>query len=156
MKFKVIPNSQTPEVDDSYKKLAGLLDNQKLLTKFLKFARSRHNCVGLAANQVSLDGERIMEPFFALKDGHFWNVFLMPIILKYKGKPVEKQEGCLTWVGCSILAKRYPEINVQYYNLKGEKKIENLYGFTAQIFQHEYNHLIGVEEDVYPHEGVLK
>lgn len=45
---------------------------------------------------------------------------------------------------------RYPWIDVEYYNEKGELKQERLSGysretdFTGIIFQHEFDHLQGV------------
>ena len=55
MKFKIIPNEQTPEV---YKhRLANKLmeTDLKMLHKFLVFARKQYNCAGLSCNQVALD-----------------------------------------------------------------------------------------------------
>ena len=148
MKFKIIPNEQTPKVN-SCKQGEILLENDRqILIKFLSFARRQINCAGLAANQVSLDGERIMEKFFAIKIDHFWDIIVHPIILKEVGKKKEFKEGCLTWLGKTIYAKRYSEIEVSYYNLKGELQNRVISGFEAQVWQHEYNHLIGVEEDV--------
>ena len=59
---------------------------------------------------------------------------------------VIKKEGCLTWLGRTILAERYPQIKVRYYNLKGQHIEREISGIEAQIFQHEYKHLMGVAE----------
>jgi len=145
MKFKIIANEQTPIIGET-KSVQELLTDFKLLEKFLSFARRQHNCIGLAANQVSLDGNRIMENFFAIKTDHTWDIILHPEIIQYIGKPEKQTEGCLTWLGKKIIADRFPEIQVVYYNLKGEKKSETISGFEAQIWQHEYNHLHGIPE----------
>jgi peptide deformylase len=147
MKFKIIANQQTPKIE-SLTTENNIYKNRdyKLLTKFLSFARRQHNCVGLAANQVSCDGERIMKPFFAIKDDRWWDIIIQPEILKYHGEKEEKIEGCLTWLGKKIVVKRYPEIDVEYYNLKGEFISKKIFGLAAQIWQHEYNHLMGIEE----------
>lgn len=145
MKFKIIPNERTPKANDIlFQKDIKL----KLFEKFLSFASRQHNCVGLAANQVSLNGERIRKPFFAIKYNHFWDIVLKPKILKYVGAGEEKKESCLTWIGKDIIVMRWLHIEVEYYNLKGEFIKENITGIKAQIFQHEYNHLMGVLENV--------
>jgi peptide deformylase len=146
MKFKIIPNEQTPEITIFTDPQMLIIKQKKFLIKFLSFARRQHNCAGLAANQVSLDGDRIMERFFAIKIGHFWDLVINPEIIDYFGKPVIKKEGCLTWLGKTIIVKRHPEIRVKYYNIKGELFDKNINGFEAQIWQHEYNHLMGIAE----------
>lgn len=148
MKFKIIPNEQTPEVKIlAFDRVALEYDKQKLV-KFLSFASRQFNCCGLAANQVSLDGERIMENFFAIKIGHIWDLVICPQILAYKGKPKIEFEGCLTWLGKTITAKRYPVIDVTCYNIKGKKFVRTISGFEAQIWQHECNHLNGIKENI--------
>lgn len=158
MKLKIIQNQQTPKIEtftdsitpfESIQKF--IKQERKLLEKFLWFSQKQFNCAGLAANQVAIDGKRIMEPFFTIKNTetrlHFWEIIIHPTIIKYIGKPETKNEGCLTWIGKDIIAERYPEIDVSYYNLIGRCKV-HLSGFYAQVFQHEYNHLMGVEENV--------
>ena len=150
MKFKIIPNEQTPEL--AYDKGADVIlkENDKLLRKFLSFTRRQHNCAGLASNQVSVDGQRIDIPFFAILDDriNFWDIVINPIIEDYIGNKETKIEGCLTWLGKKIEVERYPAIKVMYCNLKGEGISEVIEGYLAQVFQHEYNHLKGIEEKV--------
>ena len=87
-----------------------------------------------------------MERFFVIKINHRWEMFLDPKILEYFGEKEKKYEGCLTCIGEIIEVERYPMISVQYYNLKGELVSICLKDFEAQVFQHELNHLDGVEE----------
>ena len=151
MKFKIIPNTQTPKIEHKITNVQAFIkDNRKLLEKFLSFARRQHNCVGLAANQVSVDGERIMLPFFAIlnEQERFWDIFIAPELVEEIGEPVETKERCLTWLGKTIEATRYPIVHVKYTKLNGESKEDLLHGFHGQIFQHEYNHLMGIEEKV--------
>lgn len=151
MKFKIIPNEQTPEIalynDIQQQEVIPFIEeNYLLLSKFLSFARTKKNCVGLAANQVSVDGNRIMKPFFAIKEGSFWNLILFPKIIEGYGLPKEEIETCLTWIGKKIKATRHPGISVSYYTLKGEYIETLIKNFEAQIWQHEYNHLKGINE----------
>ncbi len=151
MKFKIIPNQQTPRIIQKLDTEDYLFPNIKMLEKFLSFASRQHNCAGLAANQCSLDGERIMERFFAIKvsglGGKFWDIIIEPKILKYKGKKELFEEGCLTWLGKSFKVYRYPKILVSYYDIKGDLIANNITGFEAQVWQHEIDHLNGVVED---------
>lgn len=140
-KFKIIPNEQTPKTTE-----AVTHHDRKLLDKFLSFARRQHNCTGLASNQVSVDGKRIDKKFFAIKVGHFWDIIIHPDIIKYNGMKEEKIEGCLTWLGKKIIADRYHNIDVCYTNLKDQNIVRTITGFEAQVWQHEYNHLQGIEE----------
>ena len=146
MKFKIIQNEQTPKIE-TYKDIETFLkEDRKLLEKFISFSMHQHNCAGLASNQVSVDGERIMEPFFTIKDRNGWDIIIHPKILKYKGKKKKLFERCLTWRGMDIEAERYPELFVIYFNLKGEVISKKIIDYEAQIWQHECNHLRGVEE----------
>jgi peptide deformylase len=61
-----------------------------------------------------------------------------------------ERDGCLSIPDRSGNSVRYPWIDVEYQNEKGEKVRERLEGysrqntFTAVIFQHEYDHTKGV------------
>ena len=97
MKLKIIPNEQTPKIID-HKSLDKLLtEDRKLLEKFISFCQQRKDCAGLAANQIAVDGQRIMEPFFTAKDRNGWEIFIHPEIILYEGSKATKEEGCLTW-----------------------------------------------------------
>jgi len=145
MKFKIIPNEQTPKIEIPHNTL--ILDySYKMLIKFISFARRQHKCAGLAANQVSCNGDRIMKAFFAIKINNVWDLIINPKILKYSGKKEIKIEKCLTWIGKEMQVARYLEIQVNYINLKGDLFEKIVTGFQAQIWQHEYNHLMGIVE----------
>lgn len=58
-------------------------------------------------------------------------------------------EGCLSVVFGDIwklaYVPRYKQIDVVYLNLDGEQIQKRLSGFAAKVFQHEFDHLQGVE-----------
>ena len=92
-----------------------------------------------------------MHRFFAFNDGGAWKVVVNPIIKELNGEPEEKREGCLTWIGSTIVADRWPEIEVSYWSTDGEYTQGLVIdGFEAQVWQHEVDHLNGVEENVVP------
>lgn len=151
MKFKIIPNQQTPKVqkhDNSCIK-----EKTKELVNFVLFASKQENTVGLSANQVSLDGERFMIRAFAFvnMETKSWDLAVNPVIKKAYGINEIKYEGCLTWKGMTIIAKRARKVDVSYHTLKGEFIQKTFKGLTAQIFQHEMDHLNGIEEKMTPY-----
>jgi len=77
-----------------------------------------------------------------------WRIIIDPEISEYSGIKEEKAEGCLTWKGKVIVAERYRKIRVRYFDDMGKRCEEDVKGFEAQIWQHEINHLDGVEEKV--------
>jgi peptide deformylase len=153
MIFEVIPNEQTPRVPDIEDIRTFLIRNIKELQAFRDYASSRLDAAGLACNQVSFNGYRFMARAFALRElntndrAPVWKLIIDPVITEHIGIKELKLEGCLTWKGMYILAQRSRAVRVDYYNEVGEKKIGEVYkGFEAQIWQHEVNHLNGVEE----------
>lgn len=149
MNFKIIKNEQTPRVNTGMEEPAlnyFIKNNYSMFEKFISFASRQKTAVGLAANQVSLNGERIMLRFFAIKHDHRWELILNPKILKFHGIGTEQIETCLTWPGRKIKVKRWYSIDVSYYSLKGESIHGAITGLQAQIWQHEHAHIFGTEE----------
>jgi peptide deformylase len=148
--FKIILEEQTPEVPRIENIEVFIKENEQMLMQFLMFASKTKKCAGLAANQVSLNGERINKRFFAYKDEHgFFRLIINPDLFEKMGDPIKVREGCLTWPGRIFEVERYDSIAVEFYSLDGEKYIRGFSGYTSQIWQHEIDHLNGVEEKIY-------
>ena len=65
----------------------------------------------------------------------------------WKKISIEKEsefEGCLSVPSIRGKVERYTNIEVTYYNEKGEKIIKQVKGFTARDIQHECDHLDGI------------
>ncbi|MCK5399370.1 peptide deformylase, partial [bacterium] len=54
------------------------------------------------------------------------------------------EEGCLSVPEIFARVERSEKVRVRYYNEKGELKEEDLEGFNARVFLHEYDHLQGL------------
>ena len=54
----------------------------------------------------------------------------------------DTEEGCLSLEGVRK-TKRYENIEVEYYDFAWKKQRKKLSGWTAQICQHELDHLVG-------------
>ena len=151
MIFEIIPNQQTPKVPEIEDIELFFIQNIKKLQAFKEYAYTCFNAVGLAGNQCNLDGERFMARVFALRDTekHFWRLIIDPHIIEYVGMKEIKIEGCLTWKGRRIVAERSRAVRVSYFDEIGQSINNELhFGFEGQVWQHEINHLNGVEERV--------
>ena len=151
MKIIVIPNEQTPRVDDvnDYVNIY-IGNNYDELQAFLEYVKTRPDAAGLAANQCSIDDKRFMVRAFALRSrvDSSCKLIIDPQITEYIGIKDMRAEGCLTWKGMNIIAERSRAVKVRYYDMDSTLHIGVFSGFVGQIWQHEINHLNGIEEDV--------
>ena len=94
-------------------------------------------CVGMAANMIG-----VSKNIIAINDNNNYTVMYNPEILK-ADKEYETEEGCLSLDGVRK-TKRYRKIKVRYLDKDFKIKIKTYDGFTAQIIQHEIDHLSGI------------
>jgi len=151
--FEIIPDEQTPKVPEIEMKDAWdyVTKHVPILQEFLNDCYGRTNAVGLACNQVSLNGERLMIRAFAYKDrfDKVWRIAIDPKIEEYIGLKEIRCEGCLTWKGKTIVAERSRAVRVSYVDIFGNYRPDEIYkGFDAQVWQHEINHLNGIAERI--------
>ena len=97
---------------------------------------NREHCVGMAANMIGVKKNIII-----VNMGFMDVVMFNPVIIK-KDTPYEAEEGCLSLEGVRKTT-RYQNIEVEYYDFAWEKQRQKLSGWTAQICQHEIDHLAG-------------
>lgn len=148
--FKIILNEQTPKTNFIKNTEEWIDKNSNLLNSFLFFSLKNNKAAALSANQVSLNGDRIMDRFFSIREngnGEKWRIIINPKIIETYGDLKEFEEGCLTWPGKKIIAKRYPKIKVSFFRISG-LHVEDMIidGFESQVWQHEIDHLNGIEE----------
>ena len=94
-------------------------------------------CVGMAANMIGVN-----KAIIAVNMG-FMNVAMFnPKIVKRNGK-YETEEGCLSLDGVRKCV-RYQEIEVEYEDINFKRQRQKYSGWTAQIIQHECDHLKGI------------
>lgn len=150
MNFEVIADQQTPLTPEIKDVKVFIKENKEKIEKFKEYAEFREDGIGLAANQCSLDGERFNLRMVAVKDTrtHECRIAIDPKIVRYHGMNRQKLEGCLTWKGKTIVARRNMFVDVEFYTPDGEFHQETHKGFQGQVWQHEINHINGVEEDV--------
>ena len=98
---------------------------------------NRDRCVGMAANMIGVKKRIII-----VNVGILNLVMYNPEILK-KDLPYETEEGCLSLDGVRKTT-RYQNIEVEYLDSSWKKHRQQYSGWTAQIIQHEIDHLNGI------------
>ena len=97
---------------------------------------NREACVVMAANMIGVKKNIII-----VNMGLIDVVMFNPVIISRRGR-YETEEGCLSLEGVRKTT-RYQEIEVEYYDSSWKKQRQKLSGWTAQIAQHEIDHLSG-------------
>ena len=97
---------------------------------------NRERCVGMAANMIGVK-ERIIIVNMGLMNLVMFN----PVMIR-KDTPYETEEGCLSLPGVRKTT-RYRNIEVEYLDASWKKHRQKYSGWTAQIIQHELDHLEG-------------
>ena len=98
---------------------------------------NQDHCVGMAANMIGVK-KRIIIVNMGIMNVVMYN----PVIVK-KDTPYETEEGCLSLTGVRKTT-RYQNIEVEYYDSSWKKHRQAFSGWTAQIIQHECDHLAGI------------
>ena len=100
-------------------------------------AANRDRCVGMAANMIGVRKRAII-----VHMGISNVVMFNPKITRKEG-PYETEEGCLSLPG-ERETTRYETITVEYTDAAWKKQRATYTGWTAQIIQHECDHLEGI------------
>lgn len=95
-------------------------------------------CVGMAANMI---GE--CKNIIAVSTP-FGNMAMINAVIVKRKKPYETEEGCVSLLGGPRKTKRFEEIEVEYLDAGFRKQHRAFSGFTAQIIQHELDHVAGI------------
>ena len=97
---------------------------------------NKDRCVGMAANMI---GE--LKNIIVFSNDGVPAVMFNAKIIESNGKYVA-EEGCLSLEG-TRKATRYQSIKVRYKDMDFKSQVRSYTGFTAQIIQHELNHVAG-------------
>ncbi|MCD7865200.1 MAG: peptide deformylase [Clostridiales bacterium] len=97
----------------------------------------KDGCVGMAANMIGVN-----KAIIAVNMGMMNVIMFNPKIVKKAGA-FETQEGCLSLSGVRKCT-RYREIEVTWQDMNFKMQRQKFSGWTAQIIQHEVDHLSGI------------
>ena len=97
--------------------------------------------VGLSANQVGLP----YRVFVMGNPGDKESIIPVfnPSIINYSEETEYSEEGCLSFPGLFVPIKRFKDIRVRMATVDGEIDTAKFTGYTAKLFQHEYDHMEG-------------
>jgi peptide deformylase len=96
---------------------------------------------GLSANQIGLPHKVFAMTVAETEQYAVFN----PEILEVSKDEILAEEGCLSVPGLWIKVKRPAVVKVRYFTFKGEEIKATLSGITSRVFQHEYDHMLGIQ-----------
>ena len=101
------------------------------------------NGVGLSANQIRID-ERA---FVMIRDVENNEILVCfnPKIIKSYTEEVEFEEGCLSYPDVFLNISRPDKIVIKYEDVDKKEHKMKLQGFASRVFQHELDHLDGID-----------
>lgn len=96
------------------------------------------DCVGMAANMIGA-AKRII----AVRAGQSYLLMMNPVVKAQSEETYETEEGCLSLDGVRPV-RRHAWIEIAYRDRRFKEQTQRFTGFTAQIVQHEMDHLEGI------------
>ena len=111
----------------------------QVITDMLDTLRAHSDsCVGMAANMIGVKKNIIVVSL------GFMQIAMVNAKIVSKRKPFKTEEGCLSLLGGPRPCTRFDEIEVEYQDSSFQLKKDKFTGWTAQIIQHELDHVNGV------------
>jgi peptide deformylase len=95
--------------------------------------------IGLSANQLGLPYRVFVsegDPAFAVFN---------PVITGTSTEEIMLDEGCLSYPGLYMKINRPSTIRVRFRDPYNNNVVKKFEGMTARVFQHEYDHLEGID-----------
>lgn len=94
-------------------------------------------CVGMAANMIG-----VKKRIIVFDDGGKYTEMFNPELIR-TADAFTAEEGCLSLTG-TRQTKRYRSIRVRWQTRDMQTRVKAFTGWTAQIIQHELDHLDGI------------
>lgn len=121
------------------KKIEVFDDGLKMIADEMLQTMYANDGVGLAAPQVGFSIN-----LFVMDVGDGPRIVINPEILEMSDEKLEGEEGCLSIPDVFEYVERSKSIKVRYFDIHGNMHEETLEGYSARVFQHEYDHLEGI------------
>ena len=121
----------------------GVNVDRHFISKTLIENMFHHEGCGLSANQIGMN----IRAFAMIRDIEYNDVIVCfnPRIVTRSDECVWCEEGCLSFPDQFINVQRPDKIDVMYEDEEGKEHKIKLEGFPSRIFQHEYDHLEGID-----------
>ena len=133
---------EDPLLHKRIKKCSYNLDRLEL-SKILNENMFHYDGVGLSANQIGIN-ERAFVMMIDLETKKTITCFNPKIIKESKIEEI-MQEGCLSYPGITMELSRSKNIIVKYEDEEKNIFKRRLVEFSARVFQHEYDHMEGID-----------
>lgn len=101
-------------------------------------AAHSHECVGMAANMIG-----VLKRIIVFEEGAKYVVMLNPEVKWKSPGTYEIKENCLCHKGAKDVT-RHDAIEVEFLDMRMRKCRKKYDGITAEIIQHELDHLEGI------------
>jgi len=115
-------------------------ENRKEILDNMIETLKHYGGIGLSANQVGL----AIRMFVFGDNEHFIPCF-NPKILEYGKDKIPMEEGCLTYPGLFVKIFRPDRIVAQWEDENRELHKETFTELQSRVFQHEYDHMEGID-----------
>ena len=124
-------------------KPCGVNVDRHFISKTLIENMFHHEGCGLSANQIGMD----IRAFAMIRDIEYNDVIVCfnPRIISRSNNCVWCEEGCLSFPDQFINVHRPDKIIVKYEDEDGKDHKITLSGFASRVFQHEFDHLNGID-----------
>lgn len=114
-------------------------EDRQVITDLLDtLGANLETCVGMAANMIGVKKNIIVVSF------GFQKVVMVNAKIVRKRNPYLTEESCASLLGGPRKTTRYGEIEVEYQDENFRQKKDVFIGWTAQIIQHELDHVEGI------------
>ena len=114
-------------------------DRKELMDNMVETMK-HYGGIGLSANQVGLAIR-----MFVFGDSEHYIPCFNPKILEYGKDKIPMEEGCLTYPGLFVKIFRPDMIVAQWEDENRELHKETFTELQSRVFQHEYDHMEGID-----------
>lgn len=115
----------------------------RMLVKEMRKIMNDSNGVGLSANQVGLEKRLFVAQLPDEQGKPKLYAVINPEITRVSSEKIPLEEGCLSTPDTYGTVSRADKTVLEGYSIEGKKLKINAWGFLAQVFQHEVDHLDG-------------
>ncbi len=114
-------------------------DRKELLDNMVETMK-HYGGIGLSANQVGIDIR-----MFVFGDNEHYIPCFNPRIIAYSENKIPMEEGCLTYPGLFVKIFRPEWVTVTFEDENRELHEETFTELQSRVFQHEYDHMEGID-----------
>lgn len=143
-KLKILKGADNKVLRKKSVEVIDFNEDLRELVKNLKETMVAEKGLGIAAPQVGENVSVFLVTLNYKKDDEKIVAMINPEIVARGAEMEIGEEGCLSLPGIYGNVERYKYVEVEFFDLVGEKKVLSLEGLDAREVQHEIDHLEGI------------